>query len=228
MTNAITTTVTWQDLRDAQQRELDDLEAAYEELEELADDDALNRPVPSDLSEIEDDDLLQRAAIQQQAELLEQSRATIEKRINLLSELEDRLGAGPWEIKMLSGQEVMATEADLRTDAQANDWGRQTTQMRRNYYTVDAAVVDGPEDIPRSDDGTLNVSEHVPNALVNSLYEQVERFNSAGDPDFRPEGFGSSGGLGPSVSSGTPSQSNTVSVPSDSTDETPPESGSDS
>ena len=228
MTDAITTTVTWQDLRDAQQRELDDLEAAYDELETLADDDALNRPVPSDLSAIEDEDLLQRAAIQQQAELLNQSRATVEKRLNLLDELEDRLGAGPWEIKMLSGQEVMATEADLRTDAQANDWGRQTTQMRRNYYTVDAAVVDGPDEIPRSEDGTLNVSEAVPNALVNSLYEQVERFNSAGDPDFRPEGFGSSGALEPSVSSGTPRQSSTVSVPSDSTDETPPESGDDS
>lgn len=229
---AITTTVAWADLRDAQQSELDDLREAYDDLETTAQDeygeDALSRPVPNDLDDIDDEETRALAAIQQQAALYEQSRETVEKRLNLLEVLEGELGDDPWEIKMLSGQEVMNVEAELRADRKTESWDRQMFALVRNYRTVDAAVVDGPEDIPR-EDGTLNVSENVPNALVNSLYEQVERFNSAGETGFRSEGFGSPPTVGgPSGSSATPASSNTPSKPSAPDDESVPERGSDS
>lgn len=227
----ITTTVTWADLRDAQERELSDLREAYDELEELAQeeygDDALSRPVPNDLGDIEDSDLLQRAAIQQQIALLNQSRETIEKRLNLLEVLEDELGEGAFEIKMLSGQEAMNVEVDLRTDADAREFDRQTLQIVRNQRTVDAAVVDAPEGVPR-DDTDSPVPSETPNALVNSLFEQVQRFNSAGATDFRAEGFGSPATPAPSVSSATPTPSNSPSGASAPTDDGSPERGDSS
>ena len=226
----ITTSVTWQDLRDAQERELSDLREAYDELETLAQeeygDDALTRPVPNDLGDIDDSDLLQRAAIHQQIQLLKQSRETVEQRLNLLSVLEDELGDGEFEIKMLSGQEAMQVEVDLRTDADAKEWDRQTLQIVRNQRTVDAAVVDAPEGVPRQDESP--VPSECPNALVNTLFEQVQRFNSAGQTDFRPEGFGSPAPLEPSVSSATPTPSKRPSSESVTTDADAPERGNSS
>jgi len=227
----ITTTVTWADLREAQERELSDLRDAYDELETLAQeeygDGALSHPVPNDLGDIDDADLLQRAAIQQQIALLNQSRETIEKRVNLLGVLEAELGDGPFEIKMLSGQEAMNVEVDLRTDANARDFDRQTLQIVRNQRTVDAAVVDAPDGVPRDDEGSPVPSE-TPNALVNSLFEQVQRFNSAGQTDFRAEGFGSPATSAPSVSSATPTPSKQPSAPSAPTDEASPTHGDES
>lgn len=226
----ITTTVTWQDLRDAQQRELDDLADAYDDLEATIESEYGGdlTTTPTDLSNIEDPDLRQQAAIAQQMQLLDRSAETIEQRLNLLDTLETELGSGPWEIRMLTGQQVMDVEAQLRADADTQDWDRQTIQLHRNQRTVDAAVVDGPEDIPRNEDGTLQVCDHCPNALVNSLYEAVERFNSAGDTDFRAQGFGSDTGLARPGSSGTPTPSQPVSGGSVPSDDSAPERGTDS
>lgn len=227
----ITTQVTWQDLITTQQDQLDEYEDAYQELQDLGVEelgtDWQSTPAPDDLSGIEDDDLITRAVYQRQAELIDQAGKQLQKRIHLLETLQAEFGDGAFEVKMLSGREAMATEVDLRTDAQSDsEVDSQTLQVRRNQATVDAAVVDAPSGVPRDDDENPVPSE-CPNALVNSLYEAVERFNSAGDVDFRPEGFGSntpSGGVG-SVSPGTPSSVSTRSESSDPTENDAPESG---
>jgi hypothetical protein len=222
MTNAITTTVTWQDLLDAQHRDIEDLREAYDELRELAreeyGDDALQTPTPDDLADIEDEDVLRRAVYQQQAEMYERSAKQLQKRVNLLEYLRGELGDGAFEIKMLSGQETMQTEVDLRTDAQASDADSQTLQLKRNQKAVDAATVDAPDGVPRDDDGSPTPSE-CPNALVNTLYQKVEQFNSAGDPDFRAAGFGGDTTPDASVSSAAPtpaSEHSESSVPTES------------
>jgi hypothetical protein len=220
----ITTTVTWQDLREAQQRDLDELREAYDELRDAATDeygdDALTQPVPDDYTAIEDDARLKLAVYQQQAQMYEQSAKTLQKRLNLLDVLESELGGEPFKIKMLSGEEAMATEVDLRTDVQASgDGGERELQLKRNKATVNAATVDAPDGVPRDDDGSPVPSE-CPNALVNALFGKVEKFNSAGDPDFRGAGFGGPTGAGstPAVSSAprsdasTPSESSAPSV----------------
>lgn len=228
---AITTTVSWDDLKAAQRADLEDIDESYQELTALAHDkygdDALQIPTPDDLESIDDDETLRLAAIQRQAMMYDRSRQSLEKRINVLEFLADELGDDPFELKMLSGQEVMTVETKLRADSKSNDWDSQTLQFIRNQRTVDAAVVDGPEDIP-SEDGTLDISGSCPNALVDSLYEQVERFNSAGESDFRPEGFGNHIGSGPSASSGTPTPSNISSEDSAPSDADAPAPGKES
>lgn len=223
----ITTTVTWGDLIDAQRDELDDLREQYDEVTTLAreeyGDGALNEPIPGDLENVPDDkrDL---AVYQQQTAMYDQGAKVLQRRIHLLESLRDQLGDGAFEIKMLSGEEAMGLEVDLRTDADETD--AQTVQLMRNQRTTDAAVVDAPEGFPEDDDGSPKPSD-APNALVNSLFDAVQRYNAAGDPDFRAEGFG---GLGAAASAGSessaiPSESATPSPPSGTTDESTPASG---
>lgn len=221
----ITTTVTWADLIDAQRDELDDLRDAYEEVTELAreehGDDALDRPLPADTDAV-DDDAQELAVLQQQAAMYDQAAVVIQRRINLLETLQGKLGAGDFEVKMLSGEEAMSLEVDLRTDAADTD--AQTLQLMRNQRTVDAAVVDAPADLPRDDGGSPKPSD-APNALVNSLFDQVQRFNAAGSPDFRAAGFGGPGPAAASESSATPTDSAIPSGRSDPTDESAPKRG---
>lgn len=233
MTDAITTTVTWDDMIDAQADELADLRKQYEEVVELAEeefgDDALQRPVPDNLGEIEDADVRKRAAFVRQAQLLDSAGRATQNRINMLETLADRLGEGAFKIKMLSAQEVMDTELTLRGELQSDDADEGALQQQRNNATVDAATVDAPAGFPTDEEGDPKPSA-APNALVDSLFEQVQRFNSAGSADFRAEGFGSQSrpGSGLPASSATPNDSATPSTPSASTDETPPESGEES
>lgn len=227
----ITTTVTWDDLISAQTDELDELREAYEEITTLAreeyGDDALDRALPSDLDDIDDGEQ-DLAIYQQQAAMYDQGARVLQKRINLLETLRDELGGGGFEIKMLSGREAMSLEVNLRTDADAEDAGTQEVELMRNQDTTDAAVVDAPDGIPRDDTDSPKPSDG-PNQLVNALFQQVQRFNSAGAPDFRAEGFG---GPGPAASAGsessaTPSNSAISSERSAPTDETPPEHGAE-
>jgi hypothetical protein len=199
-----TTTVTWQDLIDAKTDDLADLRDAYEEVAELAredyGDDALNRPADDDRHE----------TLQQQAAMYERAARNLQRREHLLETLRDELGADPFEIKMLSAEEVMDTEVQLRGE----DGTEGVAQQRRNNATVNAAVVDAPEGVPRDDDGSPKPSE-APNALVDSLFDAVQRYNTAGTTDFRAEGFGSGGAASPaSGPSGPPSVSATRSKPS--------------
>lgn len=218
MTDAITTTVTWQDLIDAQREEYDDLADAYAEIADLAREEhgegALQRPTPGD-------DL---ATLQQQAQLIDQEGRQIEQRIHALEQLRDELGDGAFEIKMLSGREVMDTEVSLRGDS---DGEEGITQMRRNARTIDAATVDAPEGVPRDDAGSPTPSD-CPQQLVNALYEQVQRFNTAGDTGFRGEGFGSDAASPMrSGSSVAPTPASATSSSSGSSDADSPASGSD-
>lgn len=219
---SITTTVTWADLIDAQNTELDDLRDAYEEVAQLArekyGDDALQRPVPSDPG---DEEMQRLAVLQQQAAMYDRAGKQYQQRIHLLEQLRDELGTDPFRVKMLSGAEVLDTEAQLRADVDGED-DEGSIQARRNQRTVNAAVVDAPGGVPTEtvtdEDGeeyeTPKPSE-APNALVDSLFDAVQKFNSAGDPDFRAAGFG---GPGPasaaSGSSATPPDSGTPSKPS--------------
>lgn len=218
----ITTTVTWADLIDAQRDELDDLREQYDEVTTLAREeygpDALNQPIPGDLENVAAEKRA-LAVYQQQAAMYDEGAKVLQRRINLLERLRDDLGDGDFEIKMLSGEEAMNLEVDLRTDA--DDTDAQAVQLMRNQRTTDAAVVDAPAGFPEDDDGSPKPSD-APNALVNSLFDAVQRYNAAGDPDFRAAGFG---GLGAAASAGSessavPNDSGTLSPPSATTDET--------
>jgi len=193
---AITTTVTWDDLRQAPADELSELRDAYEELRELATevygDDALDRTLPNDPDQLEADER-DLWVYQTQIEQYRQAAESIEKRQNMLRRLEDEYGSDPFEIKMLSGSETMDIETELRMKAQQKDTAIDTVRIHRNGLVVDAATVDGPDTLPTTEDGTPKPSD-APNALTLSLWEMVERFNNAGSVDFRPEGFGDTAG----------------------------------
>lgn len=188
----ITTTVTWADLKNAHNTELEELRDAYEEIVDLATDrygeDAMDRHLSADpdlLSEDERD----LYVYQQQAAQYDQAAKSIQQRRAILETLQEEYGDGEFEIKMLTGEETMDIETQLRMDAQQQGVDVSVIQAKRNGLTVDRATVDAPEGIPRDSEGEPKPSD-APNALTLSLWEQIEKFNNAGTPDFRAEGFG--------------------------------------
>jgi len=198
----ITTTVTWDTLLHAHDDELEEYRDAYQELKRLASDEydaTLSAPTNND----------ELAAIQQQAHRYERGVEEIQKRQAALDRIREACGDGDFEIKMLSGEETIEIESQLRADAQAQDMSGDEIQSRRDALVVDAATVNTPEGVPE------NPSE-APNQLTLTLWEQVESFNSAGAVDFRPAGCGGEDG----ASSQTPTiagESVTPSVPTDET-----------
>jgi hypothetical protein len=188
----ITTTVTWADLLNRTTEELAELREAYNELRAKAvdeyGDDALDRTLPSDPELVPDDDM-DLWVYRTQLEQYDEAAKSIQRREHILQELRDEYGDGEFEIRMLTGQETVEIETDLRMLAQDRDVSMDVIQSRRNTRTVDAATVDAPEGVPRDDDGSP-VPSNAPNALTTSLWEQVERFNNAGATDFQPGGFG--------------------------------------
>lgn len=195
---SITTTITWTNLKNQYSDQLSDLEEAHQELKdqitEEFGDDALTRQVPqpsefADALTDENADLERLAVYKQLASQYEQSKAKLDSHRALLERLEGEYGDGEFEVKMLSGREVMDLETQLRMEAnQEDDVDAQVLGMWRNADTVDAAVVDAPEGIPRDEEGSPTPSE-CPEGLVNALYDQVQKFNSAGDTGFTPRGF---------------------------------------
>lgn len=188
----ITTQVTWQDLQSSLDSELTELREAHGEIRELAieeyDEDALDRVLPNDpdLLDEEDKDLY---VYQQQLEQYNQTAGVIQNRKNLLDKLQEEYGSGPFEIKLLSGEETMEIEQELRMLAQGDGVEMSSVQIKRNALTVDKAVVDAPGgDFPTDEDGSPKPSK-CPNGLTLALWEQVERYNNAGDVDFRAGGF---------------------------------------
>lgn len=218
----ITTTVTWQDLQTAHDDELADLRDAYDELREKAraeyGDDALTQDLPTDPDNLSDDE---RAlyVYQQKVNQYDSAAQSIQKRQHILGQLADEYGDGAFELKMLTGTEMMDVEAELRMEAQQRDVSVDVIQVKRNALTVDAATVDAPEGIPREDGSP--VPSACPNALTLALWEQVERFNSAGATDFRPVGFGedSPAPTPTGAKSATPTASSEPSASSAPTDE---------
>jgi hypothetical protein len=200
MTEAITTIVNWPDLKAAYEDELNDLQNAYDELVEHA------RAEYGDSWQIKaaTDETLQ--IYQQQAQQYDEAAKSIQKRQHLLGQLKEKYGDGEFELKMLSGEETMQVETELRMLAQQKDISVDVIQVRRNALTVDAATVDAPSGVPRDDDGSPVPSE-CPNALTLALWEQVESLNNAGETGFRAEGFGDTTGLSRSDTSAIPTAS---------------------
>jgi len=211
----VTTTVTFHDLEHAYDSELDELEAAYEDVVAEAQsehgDDALDVRDP-------DDELAQ---LQQQAEAYEQAGMAIQSRQHSIGQLADEYEGNRFKLKMLSGRELMDIEAELRAKAQQRDVSPESLQSERKALVVDAATVEAPDGVPQAED---SVGENdpkpseCPNPLTLALYEQVERLNQAGDTDFRAPGFGDGDEPDSIESSGTPTVSeplSNTSVPDD-------------
>jgi len=200
MTDAITTTVSWTDLELAYDDELEGLRDGYDELVEHAEseygDDWQTTPTG--------DDTLHR--IRQEAARYNEAAKSIQKRQHLLGQLKDEYGDGGFELKMLSGEETMQVETELRMLAHQDDVSVDVIQVRRNALTVDAATVDAPSGVPRDDDGSPVPSE-CPNALTLALWEQVESLNNAGETGFQAGGFGDTTALLRGATSGTPTGS---------------------
>ncbi|AFH22460.1 hypothetical protein OSG_eHP27_00040 [environmental Halophage eHP-27] len=226
----ITTTVSWADLQHAYDDELGQLQDAYDELRAYAvenhGENALQRPMPDNPAGLSEE-RTELWAIQQQAESLDESAKEIQKNQHILGTLKAELGDGDFEIKMLSGSETMDVEAELRGMAQDRGVDVSTIQLRRNGLIVDAATVDAPAGVPRDDDGSPTPSE-APNALTLALWRQVERFNNAGDPDFRAGGLGDESGPGLSGPSATPNGAETLPSPSPDTETDTQPRGEDS
>lgn len=218
----ITTTVTWADLLSDATSELDTLRDAYDELQDLATeeygDDALDRTLPND-PDLLDADERDLWVYRTQMEQYDSAAKSIQKREHVLQRLKDEYGDGDFEIRMLTGEETVELETDLRMLAQDEGVSMQAIESKRNARVVDLATVDAPEDLPR-EDGSPTPSQ-APNALTLALWEQVNRFNNAGATDFQPEGFGESDPApNPTgAKSATPTPSGEVSTPSEPTDE---------
>lgn len=229
MTDPITTTVTWDDLITQNDDELDDAREAYDEVRDLAEDEygdgALDRPLPNDLDAVPED-MTELFVYQLQAAQYEEVAKSCQARTNVLRKLREEYGEGDFEIKMLTGQEAIDIETELRVEVQNDDAGGESdsvgreklTQSRRNMLTTDAATVAAPEGVPREDGSP--VPSECPNPLPLSLWQHAQRYNNAGDTDFRPAGLGSDTplGSGTSESSATPTTSGGATTPSSSTD----------
>jgi len=211
MTDTISTTVTWADLTAAYDTELDELQDAYDELCTQAE----HEYGEGWQSQPATDEKLQ--VYQQQAQQYDGAAKSIQKRQHLLDLLSAEYGVGDFELKMLTGEETMQVETELRMLAQQEDVSVDVIQVRRNALTVDAATVDAPEGVPREDGSP--VPSECPNALTLALWEQVESLNNAGETGFRAEGFGDSTGLSTVDTSAAPTPSAALSTPSAPDDE---------
>ena len=179
---AITDTVHLTDLIARYKDELSDLRDAYDDLIDWAEDEH------GDRREQWPD------AARQTAQAYEEAAKRIEARISFLEKASDEYGDEPFEIRMLSGQETMEIETELRMKANKRDVDVEVIQHERNRSVVDTAVVDAPEGFPTDDDGSPVPSE-APNPLTLSLHEAVESLNQAGEADFRASGFDSEDAL---------------------------------
>jgi len=203
----ITTTVSWADLQAAYDAELADLRDAYDDVwshgrEEYGE---------GWQSQPATDEALQ--VLQQKAQQFDEAAKTIQKRQHLLGQLQVQYGDGEFELKMLTGEETMQIETELRTLARQEEISVDVIEVRRNALTVDAATVDAPEGVPRGDDDSPVPSE-CPNALTLALWEQIESLNNAGETGFRAEGFGDTTALSSADTSAIPTDSAAMSTSS--------------
>lgn len=172
---ALTDTVTFADMIDRYQTDKADLHNAYDELRDYAHEDH------------GDSKLQWPEELQQMAVLYEQTAEQLEQRINILERLQDEYD-GDFEIKMLSGQDTLDIETELKLLAQDKGVDVEVVEHERNKLLVDKAVIDAPEGIPREDESP--VVSQAESALMRSLFEAIQTFNQAGDMDFRASGFG--------------------------------------
>jgi len=207
----ITTTVTFDDLIAQYDDELDSLRDAYEDATDAADD--------------ADGDNADR--LEATAQAYNEAAKSIQQRTNALEVIQGELDGDTFEIKMLSGTELMEIETELRMKAQRKDADVSTLQAERQGMVADCATVSAPDGVPTGDDGTPKPSD-APNPLTLSLYEQVERLNQGGATDFQAPGFDGERQSGPRATSVAPEHSEALSPQSDTTDASTPDSGNNS
>lgn len=229
--STITASVTFADLINAYDAELADLKDGYEEtvayIEEEWGTDARDRPIPADAQDLDDADLQHLAAMRTLAQAYDESGKQIQQRNHALETLADACDGDTFEVRMLTGAELMDIEKTLKLKAQAEGVDREIVEHYRKALVVDAATVEAPEGVP-TDDGDPQPSE-AGNPLTLALYEAVETLNQAGAVDFRAPGFGDRDHSAAVASSGPRTPSNAASTPFDAADATPdgepPESG---
>ena len=188
----LTRTITFGDLKAQYDDELDDLTAAYDELETV-----LETEFGDDVTAAETADDKQLAALLQTRAVYDQSAQSVQKRQHLLDVLADEYGDGAFEIQVLSGDEMMAIERQLLMSDHDN---QDLADIERRGLFVDVCVTDAPDGFPTDDDGSP-VPSKAPQALTLALWEAAERLNNAGAADFRAPGLGDRPAA---VESGTP------------------------
>lgn len=207
MTHTPTTTLTFDDLAAQYDDELTDLRESWQELTDWITDehgeDALKWN-PTAASELDSEAMEQLATVQATRHAYDESGKSIQERQHALRSLADEYGPEPFEIQMLTGQQLMEVETELRMQANRRDVDVGLLQAQRRGLVVDAATIGAPEGVPTDDDEGTPTPSECPNPITLSLYEQVERLNSAGTVDFRAPGFGDGAGSGRSSSSATP------------------------
>jgi len=179
---SLTTTVTFADLADAYDGELSDLTDAHEDLVAHAEAEYGDAPEwPREVVGL--------------SQAIDESVKRIQQRQHLLGDvLADEYPDGDFTLRMLTGSDMEAIEADLRMEADTRDadLGGGELETYRKQVTVAASIESAPGDLPTGDDADREaVRDAYPNALLLALHEQVERFNGAGDVDFRARGVGS-------------------------------------
>ena len=214
MTETITTALTFDDLINDHDDDLESLRAAYEEVVEYATEEHGERPAWPDV-------------LRQQAQMYDEAGKSIQRRQHVLTTLRDEYDDAEFTIKMLSGSELMDIETDLRMEAQKRGVEPGTLQAYRQQLTVDRATVAAPDAVPTDDDGNPLPSE-CPNPLTLALHEQVERLNTAGAADFRAPGFGDATDGAAFGSSGVPTSAKKTSSDLDPTADVSPSRGDSS
>lgn len=228
MTDATTptTTLTFGDLATQYDDELAELREAWQELtdwiqEEYGEDAIDWNPTNADL----DGENMERfATVQATREAYDEAGKAIQQRQHALDTLADEYGSDPFEIQMLTGQQLMDVETELRMDAHRRDVDVQLLQAQRRGVVVDEATVSAPEGVPTDDDGSPTPSK-CPNPITLGLYDRVEVLNNAGTTDFRAPGFGDGASGGPPPTSATPPASRTLQSSPDPSGENSPPSG---
>lgn len=211
----ITTTVYFEDFQSSLDDTLTELQEAYNELTETAREQYGEDDEPAPRDEWPEE-------TRGQAEAYNEAGKAIQKRQHVLESLQPELdpeGVG-FELKMLSGSELMDIETELRMEAQKRDTQPQALQAYRQQLVVDQATIRAPDPIPTDDDGSPVPSE-CPNPLTLELHERAEEVNTAGVGDFRAPGFDDETSGAASGTFEAPRSAVGMSKPSPPTDETP-------
>lgn len=176
----VTETVTLTGIVDGYREDLRSLESTYIEFRDLAEDKWGVEPEWPD-------------QVQAYEEGYQSTARSLQKRIRVLEYFADEWESEAFEFRMLLGEETMAIEGALSREAA--DSSPAELEASRNKQVINESCVDAPDEIPRDEDGNPLPSQ-TPNAVTQSLFEVVERLNSAGPGDFRASGLGSEGPLG--------------------------------
>lgn len=173
----ITQTVTFDDMIAAYDDELAEFRDAYEEIDAYAAEEHGENHSEWPM------ELIQLAA------MYEEAGKQIQQRQHVLEVLGEKYDGDAFKIKMLTGEETMDLDVQMRAKAQERGVGVEAMQSYRKGLTADTATVSAPEGFPTDEDGSPKPSA-AGNPLTFAIFEQVEQLNQAGSTDFRAPGFG--------------------------------------